>query len=114
LDRVLTSDGVVIFNLGGVLEGTGDRFLKSELKTYRSVFPVVNLYRVDPTKADSDVQNFIVVAAKNQNADLRGSRDAFLSSLLTRQVQKPLGSGETILTDELAPVEYYNSFIRNN
>jgi SAM-dependent methyltransferase len=77
ISRVLKDDGVVIFNLGGAISGAGNAFLKSELATYRAIFPRVYLLKINPDYSDDHFQN-------------------------------------PILTDDLAPVEYYNSFAQSN
>jgi spermidine synthase len=114
IDRVLNDDGVVIFNLGGVLEGKGSGFLKAELRTYKAVFPNVYLFKVDPKASDSDVQNLIIVAHKRMGKDNLRSVDSEISNLLTNQYKKEIPMTEEILTDNLAPVEHYNSLVHSS
>ena len=109
IDRVLVDDGIVIFNLGGVLEGRGDRFFKAELATYREVFPIVHVFKVDAKKTDSDVQNLIIIAAKGRTHDNFGLNDDEIDSLFQNQRRIPIYFGKPLLSDDLAPVEYYNS-----
>jgi spermidine synthase len=110
INRVLKDDGVVIFNLGGAIEGASSGFLQAELKTYRQVFPNVHLFKIYPQNADDREQNLIIIARKEKNAAPLESPDAELNSLLSHLYDKPSANNFPILTDDLAPVEYYNSF----
>ncbi len=113
IDRALTDDGVVIFNLGGAIKGDASRFLQAELKTYAEVFPRVYLFKVNADYTDEQLQNLIIVALKEKNASQTESDDAPIAELLAHLYKKNLTLGEEILTDDLAPVEYYNSFAQS-
>lgn len=109
MSRVLKHDGVVIFNVGSAITGPGSRFLQAELRTYREIFPQVLIFKVRPALPDDRLQNVILVASKSDRAfDLR-SDDPFLSALLSHLYQGTVALDEPALTDDLAPVEYYNS-----
>ena len=110
ISRVLKDDGVVIFNVGGAITGDSSKFLQAELTTYRKVFPRVLLFKVDSTKADDELQNLIIVAIKEKNSTPIFSNDTESQPLLSNFYDKELNFDAQILTDELAPVEYYNSF----
>jgi spermidine synthase len=113
ISRVLKDDGVVIFNVGGAIKGSASRFLLSEIATYRQIFPQVYLFKVRPERADEEVQNLIIVASKNRNpVDLKSS-DPKLSKILDNFYLEPLNPAGKILTDDLAPVEFYNSFAQS-
>lgn len=109
IHRVLKDDGIVIFNLGSAIEGDASRFLQAELRTYRQIFPHVLVFQVDPTKPDTAVQNLIIVALKNQTAPMLESRDAETAQLLKHFYNRPIAPHVPVLTDDLAPVEHYNS-----
>lgn len=109
INRVLKPDGIVIFNIGGALSGKSSRFLHAELNTYRQVFPQVLLFKVKDEKPENEVQNFIIVALKSNNSFSQTSPDAEIGRLLQHQIPMPDTSESAILTDELAPVEYFNS-----
>ncbi|MDQ3132351.1 MAG: fused MFS/spermidine synthase, partial [Acidobacteriota bacterium] len=113
IHRVLKDDGVVIFNLGGAISGSGSRFLQAELKTYKQVFPRVYLFKVNPANTDGRFQNLIIVALKEKNASDLQSSDAPTAELLSHLYNQPIPSEIQILTDDLAPVEYYNSFAQS-
>ncbi len=110
ISRVLKDDGVIIFNLGGAIKGEASRFLRAELKTYRQVFPHVYLFKVNADYTDEQLQNLIIVASKNKNSAALTSSDAGTANLLTHLYTAEIDSEIEVLTDDLAPVEYYNSF----
>lgn len=108
IDRVLMDDGVVIFNLGSALRGRGSYFLQAELATYRAVFPYVRVFKVKPEYSDELLQNVIVVASKNKKPAAVKSIDPQIAGLLAHRYTNEIVT-LSILTDELAPVEYYGS-----
>ncbi len=110
ISRVLKDDGVVIFNLGAALKGDSSKFLQAEFKTYRQIFPHVYLFKINADYTDEQLQNLIIVASKNKNAAPLTSDDAEIANLLTHLYDKNINAEIEILTDDLAPVEYYNSF----
>ena len=113
INRALRPDGVVIFNIGGAVKGKASRFLQAELATYKQVFPQVYLFKVRPERADEDVQNLIIVASKSVNPIVLKSDDAQISKLLENLYKQPVETHENVLTDDLAPVEYDNSFAQS-
>jgi len=110
INRVLKDNGVVIFNVGGAITGDSSKFVQVELATYRRVFPRVLLFKVDPAKKDDEVQNLIIIAVKEKNSVPLTSDDTEFQMLFSNLYEKELNIQTEILTDELAPVEYYNSF----
>lgn len=110
ISRVLKDDGVVIFNVGGAIKGDSSRFLQAEYKTYRQIFPKVYLFKVKTEYTDEQLQNLIIVACKEKNAAPLTSSDAEISKLFEHLYEKKLDSEIEVLTDDLAPVEYYNSY----
>ena len=110
ISRVLKDDGVVIFNLGGAIKGDAARFLQAEFKTYKQVFPQVYLFKVNADYTDEQLQNLIIVACKNPDAAVLTSSDEQTFNLLRHLYDREISPAIDILTDDLAPVEYYNSF----
>lgn len=110
ISRVLKDDGIVIFNAGGAIKGSASRFINAELATYRQVFPQVLLFKIRPERADEEVQNLIIIASKGRSPLSFESTDPEISEILKNLYTAPLESRENILTDDLAPVEFYNSF----
>jgi spermidine synthase len=113
IHRVLKDDGVIIFNLGGALEGNGSGFLKAELATYRAVFPKVYLFKVNSDHTNDHFQNLIIVAVKEKNSTPLTSDNPQFNNLLSHLYEKNINLDKSILTDDLAPVEYYNSFAQS-
>ena len=69
----LSPGGVVVSNVIGAIEGSDSKLLRSMTKTYRSVFPTVELH---PVGGDGDCGNVIVVAtdgARPKESVLQGN-----------------------------------------
>jgi spermidine synthase len=108
IDRVLTDNGVVIFNVGSAITGRGSYFLQAELATYREVFPQVQVFKVNSDYTDERLQNVIIVASKSRRSTTFESNDPQLAGLLSHRYLNEIAT-MPILTDDLAPVEYYSS-----
>ena len=61
----------------------------------------------------TQLQNLIIVACKTQNPALLKTDDTEISYLLEHFYGKHIQTNIEILTDDLAPVEYYNSFAQS-
>ncbi|HEX8369946.1 MAG TPA: fused MFS/spermidine synthase [Pyrinomonadaceae bacterium] len=105
---VLTDDGVVILNMISAIEGEGSLFLQAEYKTFQTVFPNVYLFKVRAERDDKTPQNLILVASK-ANEISPETNDEEIAALFENAYEKPLPLTVPVLTDDLAPVEYYNS-----
>lgn len=105
ISRILDDDGVIIFNIGSAIRGDASLFLQAEIATYREVFPIVNVFKVRPERADTDLQNLIVVACKRECIPA----DAKDNDLLKRLYSDSLEPTVPYLTDDIAPVERYMS-----
>ena len=108
LERLLSDDGVVIVNIGSALNGPADGFLASTLATYRSVFPFVEVFKVDGDVEGGKVQNFIVVARKTE-PKFPADPHPQVTPLLANKLDAARIREGQILTDELAPVEFFAS-----
>jgi predicted membrane-bound spermidine synthase len=109
ISRVLNDRGVVIANIGSSITGDAGRFGRAEIATYRTVFPQVLVFKVRSDKKDSDLQNLILIGSKSVEPDSLSSTDPRLDELLAHLHREPIEINEAVLTDDLAPVEYYNS-----
>jgi spermidine synthase len=107
--EALNNRGVVVANIGSSISGHASHFLQAELATYGSVFPQVLVFKVKPERADSDLQNLILVALKSNETFDVSSDDPELALLLAHRYTKSIDTNPGVLTDDLAPVEYYNS-----
>ena len=108
-NRVLKDDGVVIFNLISAIKGDSSKFLQAELNTYRQVFPKVYLFKINGDYTDEQLQNLIIIACKEKTAAIVASDDQVISNMLKHLYVEDINSDIEVLTDDLAPVEYYNS-----
>lgn len=108
IDVGLTDDGLVIMNLISAVEGDGSLFLQAEYQTYKEFFPHVRVFKVRPETANDVTQNLILVASKSSDISFE-SADPEIAELLKSLYDKPLTVSVPALTDDLAPVEYYNS-----
>lgn len=109
MNRVLDDHGVLIANIGSSITGDAGHFLRAEIATYRSVFPQVLIFKVRSDKRDSDLQNVILIAMKSPVSINLSSIDPGTTELLTHIYTQPVDIDEPVLTDDLAPVEYYSS-----
>lgn len=114
ISRVLKDDGVIIFNAGGALEGRSSRFIQAEIATYKKIFPQVFVFKVASEKQDSETQNLIIVASKTETPLSFESQNPEIKRLLSHLFAKDFQPTAPVLTDELAPVEYYNSFAQSS
>ncbi|MBC7899873.1 MAG: fused MFS/spermidine synthase [Saprospiraceae bacterium] len=113
ISRILKDDGVVIFNLGSAITGEGSRFLQAEFATYKAIFPNVYLFKVNSDYTDESLQNLVIVASKSTDKISLNNSDPDLAHLLSHIYSKEIPAGLPILTDDLAPVEHYNSIAQN-
>jgi predicted membrane-bound spermidine synthase len=116
IDRTLKDDGVVIFNLVNALKGDSGRFFRAELATYKQVFPRVYVFKVQDNRGDNQIQNLIIIACKKASDAPLVSSDPELAKPLKHLVPEAAytdNNALAILTDDLAPVEYYNSSFQN-
>src|SRR5207253_9021562 len=71
----LRPGGVVVANVIGSLEGDGSKLLRSFVRTYREVFPTVELHPVYPNVANPGyIGNVVLVATTAPAADLPALR----------------------------------------
>lgn len=111
--RNLRDDGVVIFNLGSSIDGPARRFLHAELATYRAVFQHVYLFKVNADYPDERLQNLMIVATASAAPARFESADTEIASLLSHVYSIEPGPDASMITDDLAPVEYYNAISQN-
>jgi len=113
MHAALAGDGAVIVNMISAVEGEGSLFLQAEYKTFSEVFPHVYLFKVIAGNDDRVPQNLIVVASKSDKISFE-SDDEEIAAILANRYEKPLDLTVPALTDDLAPVEYYNSFVQKS
>lgn len=113
IHRLLSDNGVVVFNVGSAIKGDASLFLQAELATYRSVFTNVYLFKVKPERADDELQNLIVVACKSDCMPDSAGGKGLADSLLARRYTGDVSTTFPILTDDLAPVDRYMSIAQS-
>lgn len=101
----LNEGGVAIINIISALSGDKAKFLQAEYATYKDVFPQVFLFKVGENSA-TEAQNLILVALKSSVKPNFSDASEEFSPLLDTFYNKFIFSGK-ILTDQLAPVDYY-------
>lgn len=104
--KTLKDDGVVIVNIGSAVTGQGSRFLEAEYGTYRSVFENVSIVKVRPEAPDDRVQNVMLIASAKPVDSYAQPMPEMLRNGVTGFDPT---NGAAILTDDIAPVEYFNS-----
>lgn len=109
IDRILADDGVLLMNLGSALKGPASMFLRAELATLRTVFAEVKVFKIKPNRPDTDLQNLVIIALKQPRQIDATAFEPPLSQFLAHEYRQPFELDLPILTDEFAPVEYYNS-----
>ncbi|MCX6781561.1 MAG: fused MFS/spermidine synthase [Candidatus Magasanikbacteria bacterium] len=102
----LSDDGIALVNIISAIDGDKGEFLRAEYKTYKSVFPDVQLFTVRKTDSGFRVQNLIIVAMKKPRVDWN-SDDAQMATLLSYRWIKPIGDDLPVLTDDFAPTDNY-------
>lgn len=113
INRILKDDGIVVFNLGGAIEGKSSRFFQAEIATYKGIFSQNYLFKVKPEKKNEEVQNLIIVALKSENKPDFSSKDAEITKIFENLYGEMSIINHEILTDEIAPIEFYNSSVQS-
>ena len=110
---MLNENGVVYANVISSLDSKKNYFLRSEVATYKSVFPQVYLFPVQypqPTEAEKSIfQNFLLVGLKTTVVPEFVSSNDQINKYLSHLYKGDLEFNGVILTDNFAPVEYYAS-----
>ena len=112
IDAALTDDGILVANIGAALDGEADKFLRAELATWKAVFPEVKVFKVKSERGDSELQNLVVIAFKRSAEPVPAGPE--FASLLTHEIRDKRFEPLPVLTDDLAPVEYYNSIAQRH
>ena len=109
----LNDDGAVYANIISSLNTDNNFFLRAELATYKSIFPLVYLFAVqypDPTEEQKKYfQNFMLVGLKSTDEPDFHCENAELNNYLSHIFTGNIPDDSEILTDEYAPVEFFAS-----
>ncbi len=109
----LNENGAVYANIISTLNNEENLFLRSEIATYKSIFPQVYLFAVQYPNSLTDemdiFRNFILVGLKSEIKPDLSNQDQDLNDQLSHLITIEPGKNAIVLTDEFAPVEYYAS-----
>ena len=107
MSDLLTSQGAVLANLIGTIQGPKSQFVRAEYVTFKAVFPQVYLIPVSNPSGGNEVQNIMLVALKDKQTPTWTSNNAELNGYLAHVWRQPIDSQIPVMTDELAPVDRY-------
>lgn len=105
--EMLNEGGCVLLNIISSLSGDASVFLRAELATYREIFPYVYIFAVMDPNDLQIVQSTILVAVKSAKGPGWLNEDPELAGYLAHDVTDQVAADMPVLTDELAPVDYY-------
>jgi len=105
---ILNDNGLVIFNTISSIEGDRGKFLRSEIATFKSIFPQVYLFPVQHVTDGKIMQNIMLVAIKSDKKFDFKSGNPQIQKILDIRWQNPIDNDMPILTDDFSPVEYYH------
>ncbi len=107
MNQSLDDHGIVIVNMVSALTGDNGKFAQAEYKTFSQVFPQVFVFL--PTGLvpnPTGLQNIMLVATKT-NQKYSFHSDDINQNILLRSLWQEKIPDAPVLTDNLAPVEYY-------
>ena len=111
MNDVLMDDGVVLVNIVCPNAPQQSDFLKVAVKTFKSVFPQVYLFRADPSKKfDEARQNIVLLALKTTDMNIINTSNLSLSGYFENLLPGSLDTELPVLTDEFAPVDRYTYY----
>ena len=103
----LSDGGIVMINIISAIEGEKGKFARAEYATYKKVFPQVFLFTVKNINDGNKTQNIMLVALKSEKIPSLESSDQEINGFLSRVWKRPIANDMPVLTDDFAPVEYY-------
>ena len=105
VSQILNEEGVLIINVIGNLSGKGGKFIQSEIKTVKDVFPQVFVFNA-MGKEYEGITNYVIVAL---NSDVKFDNPN-TGSTVERFLENQIEVGELkdgfIFTDDFAPANY--------
>jgi spermidine synthase len=107
----LSDGGVIMVNILSAIDGEKGKFARAEYATYKEIFPQVFLFLVKNINDASQPQNVMLVALKSEKIPDWKSPYKETDEFLSRVWKKPIADDVPILTDDFAPVEYYQRIL---
>jgi ubiquinone/menaquinone biosynthesis C-methylase UbiE len=105
--RVLNEGGCMLVNIISSVQGRGSQFLSAELATFRQVFPQVRVFAVNDAADMESIQSIMLLAVKSESENGRSLEDTGLEGFPDNDVTQLVPGGFQVLTDDLAPVDFY-------
>lgn len=103
---LLNDDGVLLVNIASAVEGDAGQFLRAEVATLKTKFPLIYVFLVQNAENTTMVQNILIVALKSPKPPKFYSLDPELNGYLQNVYIGDIGAAE-VLTDNYAPVDRY-------
>lgn len=103
----LKDDGICVVNIIASIDGPMNKFLLSEYKTFKSIFPQVYLFPATDNYNGKTTSNIILVAFKSSTVPSLETNDPLMKKIVDNQWKQEIKTDLPILTDDYAPVEYY-------
>ena len=105
IDNHLTDNGIIVVNIPGLLEGDGSDFIYSQYKTYKEVFPEVDIFLAQDKDKRELFQNIILIARKEKGNFPKLESEEY-KLLLDNMVFIHNKKEGLLLTDDFAPVNF--------
>ena len=93
----------------GAIEGDNGRFVRAEYATCKRLFPRVYLFPTQTRNNGQQVQNIMLVATRSDKRIVLDNRDSELTQYLNEIWVKKIPDDVPVLTDDFAPVDFYNA-----
>lgn len=100
--NILNDDGIIITNIISAIRGEDSDFIQYEYATYQAVFDEVKVYQMSPNRADTEIQNLLLVGIKGK-MNIDEEKQEQYKELLETEV-KEFSSDKRIVTDDYAPI----------
>lgn len=113
LYNMLNNNGVVVVNIPGALSGKYSKFFQAEYLTYKKVFPAVRAYAVNSPEKETAIQNIVLIAFKSEKIRETLNDDPAINAMLPNVWLGNVDKNTEVLTDDFAPVDYYNEKLVN-
>lgn len=108
--EALNTEGVIMVNMISAIEGKRGKFARAEYATFKEVFSQVYLFKVKDTKDSFKNQNIMLLALKSNKVFNWENPNQEINQYLNLVWDKAIPADMRILTDDFAPVEYYDIF----
>lgn len=105
ISNIMTTDGVLIMNLVGNLNGKGAKFIQSEIKTIQQVFSKIFIFNA-LGKDYKGITNYIIVALKTNKPITFPNSGYYYENFLNTLINPGVLNDGFVFTDDYAPANY--------